>query len=1174
MSRSMPRLGLLLLSTALAGAVLQLPNPAWATTDPPVYVAADGSGSVCSAAAPCSISGAQAKVRALIGGSGTGDVQVYVSGGTYSLSSPVTFGPSDSGTSTRNVIWQAATGATPLFTGAVPVTGWVSGSNGIWSAPVPAGITSTRQLYVNGVRATLARSDNEPNFATVNGSGVFTTPHTATSIASWKNIKDVEAIFHSTFITSICPVDSAVVTGSNDSVTMAQPCFDEAETDGVFSHHADQINFLQNAYELLDQPGEWYLDKSGAVAGTPRFYYKPKAGQNLTDSTVTVPGVEQLMTVSGTVAGDGTISRVHDLQFSGLKFADSTWQLPTLQHSEAARVDDATTGSGGVTYSGAGWVAQTGAGGQYNATQTFTQTNGNSFSFGFSGVGVDFISAMATNRGSFDYQIDGGAVQSGTCYSVNAVNQQPCLKVRDLGNGAHTITVTKTGGTYLSVDALRTYTASSTIDDGTTGSGAVTFTGPGWAHQTGVSGQYANTQTVTQTNGESFSYTFSGQAIDFISAQATNRGAFTYSVDGGAERDGSCYSDSAVNGSACLSVMGLGSGSHTITVTKTGGQYLSLDALRVSTAPVVTRSSPAYVMQQADMIITGNQTLCQVSDQTPTPAAVDIAYAQNIVFSGNTITRVGDSGLSVEKSSNNITVSGNHIFDASADGINVGGVSLQDQRPTNSADRMHDITLSNNYIHDVSWEFPGGVGILAGFVDTLKVLHNEIADVPYSGMSIGWGWGWMDQGANTNPSSGTICLSNAEYATHSTPTVAKNNTIDGNYIHDFMRLGMDGGAIYTLGSEPGSTITNNYVRNSPAGINEHSIYNDNGSAGWSVNHNVVDQTDGVYDAANGGNTFDSTTTWSTKPWPTGAQTVIDNAGLQTGFKQALHGYASTSNLALGQGVTATANSSASGSAPSNVIDDNATTVWTAGASSATLTLTFPIATMLNRVELQEHLQYGNNDAGLINSYSVAYLAPDGTTVATAASGSYPASNPTISFAQVTTTKVIVTIVGGTPAPMVSELGVFYDAGDNVALNQSATQSSTGYSGVPGRAVDGNTSGDWNAGSVTSTNNDANAWWQVDLGSTKSIWKINIWNRSDYGDRLSDYWVFVSTTPFTTMTPTARSQLAGVWSYHATSQAALPTAITANAVGRYVMVQLSGTNYLSLAEVQVMQGELP
>src|SRR6185369_7533119 len=90
-------------------------------------------------------------------------------------------------------------------------------------------------------------------------------------------------------------------------------------------------------------------------------------------------------------------------------------------------------------------------------------------------------------------------------------------------------------------------------------------------------------------------------------------------------------------------------------------------------------------------------------------------------------------------------------------------------------------------------------------------------------------------------------------------------------------------------------------------------------------------------------------------------------------------------------------------------------------------------------------------------------------------------------------------------------------GANLALGRAASQSSTlaGYSSTgAASAVDGNTNGSFFGGSVTATNLDINAWWQVDLGASASIATVVIFNRTDCcGSRLNDYWVFVSNTPF-------------------------------------------------------------
>jgi RHS repeat-associated protein len=141
---------------------------------------------------------------------------------------------------------------------------------------------------------------------------------------------------------------------------------------------------------------------------------------------------------------------------------------------------------------------------------------------------------------------------------------------------------------------------------------------------------------------------------------------------------------------------------------------------------------------------------------------------------------------------------------------------------------------------------------------------------------------------------------------------------------------------------------------------------------------------------------------------------------------------------------------------------------------------------------------------------------------------------------------------------------------NFALNKIATQSSTHSSGaVASRAVDGNTNGVFANGSVTHTNSDVNAWWHVDLGQAQSINTIKIWNRVESPERLTNFYVFVSDVPFTSTNLTTTINQAGVSSYQTTGQCGFPTELTINRTGRYIRVQLAGTNYLSIAEVQVL-----
>jgi hypothetical protein len=142
--------------------------------------------------------------------------------------------------------------------------------------------------------------------------------------------------------------------------------------------------------------------------------------------------------------------------------------------------------------------------------------------------------------------------------------------------------------------------------------------------------------------------------------------------------------------------------------------------------------------------------------------------------------------------------------------------------------------------------------------------------------------------------------------------------------------------------------------------------------------------------------------------------------------------------------------------------------------------------------------------------------------------------------------------------------------ENLAKGKNARQSNTGYGGDAGRAVDGNTNGDFNAGSTSHTNGQPQDWWEVDLGAVYNIGLVRIWNRTDCcSERLSDFYVLVSEKPFSSSNLTESLTKSGIWNSHYSGTAGRTTEIKVNAQGRYLRIQLAGTNWLHLAEVEVI-----
>ena len=83
-----------------------------------------------------------------------------------------------------------------------------------------------------------------------------------------------------------------------------------------------QTFYFENAYEFLDQPGEWYLDET-----TDILYYKPRSGESLTSATVVAPNLETLVEIKG----ESTKNKVQNMKFKGLIFANSNFLRPSKE---------------------------------------------------------------------------------------------------------------------------------------------------------------------------------------------------------------------------------------------------------------------------------------------------------------------------------------------------------------------------------------------------------------------------------------------------------------------------------------------------------------------------------------------------------------------------------------------------------------------------------------------------------------------------------------------------------------------------------------------------------------------------------------------------------------------------------------------------------------------------
>jgi hypothetical protein len=248
----------------------------------------------------------------------TGDIVVILKAGTYTLNQPLALSPEDSGTNGFNIIYQADTGAKVTISGGKNVTRWSlsNASKNIYRAWIGQ-VTTPREFYVGNARATRSRSIDDPTGFTRTETGYTTTDLT---LQKWKNVSDVEIVSTDDWKSYRCGI-SGIVGGI---ITMDQPCFKNSLyaqppfQDGTLAWPILNPSWIENAYELLDTPGEWYFNKAEG-----NIYYKPHPNEDMSKVEAVVPVLDKLILGTGTVENP-----VHNLIFQDLNFKYGTWYDP------------------------------------------------------------------------------------------------------------------------------------------------------------------------------------------------------------------------------------------------------------------------------------------------------------------------------------------------------------------------------------------------------------------------------------------------------------------------------------------------------------------------------------------------------------------------------------------------------------------------------------------------------------------------------------------------------------------------------------------------------------------------------------------------------------------------------------------------------------------------------
>lgn len=207
-------------------------------------------------------------------------------------------------------------------------------------------------------------------------------------------------------------------------------------------------------------------------------------------------------------------------------------------------------------------------------------------------------------------------------------------------------------------------------------------------------------------------------------------------------------------------------------------------------------------------------------DMIKTFGTVDAKNAYGLEFVNNTFCHLGGSALDLDIGCREILVQGNNFYDLSNNAIMVGNMMAVDAHPNRDdmRRRVYNIRILNNHMTDNGADYPGAVTLLVGHATDIEIAYNEIHHVPYTGISLGWGWG----GHDTDPND---------------PTIDGGHYVHHNHIHNIMQKMYDGGAVYTLGSQPGTRVEYNVFHDQYHDYG--TMYWDDGSRGISMTHNCV-----------------------------------------------------------------------------------------------------------------------------------------------------------------------------------------------------------------------------------------------------------------------------------------------------------------------------------------------
>jgi Right handed beta helix region len=234
---------------------------------------------------------------------GKAPITVYFREGTYYLEDTVIFLPEDSGSSDAPVTYAAYQGEKVVISGgsALPLD-WRPYRDGILHAQTPTGLEMD-QLYVNGQRQIMARYPNfDPAVRPYNGYAADAfSPERA---ARWAD--PVGGYIHAMHVSHWGGYHYRI-TGKNPDNTIT---YDGGWQNNRQMGMHDSHRFVENIFEELDAPGEWFHDRK-----TQTLYYYPPSDVDPQSAAFEVSRLPHLVEFRGTKENP-----VRYIDLSGLTF--------------------------------------------------------------------------------------------------------------------------------------------------------------------------------------------------------------------------------------------------------------------------------------------------------------------------------------------------------------------------------------------------------------------------------------------------------------------------------------------------------------------------------------------------------------------------------------------------------------------------------------------------------------------------------------------------------------------------------------------------------------------------------------------------------------------------------------------------------------------------------------